>query len=32
MAVSGDGDTVFFNYRVRTGDDAGRWFGVVSIP
>jgi hypothetical protein len=32
MAVSGDGDTVFFSYRVRSGDDKGRYFGVVEIP
>lgn len=31
MAVSGDGDTIFFSYRDRSGDDAGRWFGVVEI-
>lgn len=32
MAVSGDGDTIFFSYRVRSGDDKGRWFGVVEVP
>lgn len=32
MAVSGDGDTVFFSYRIRSGDDKGRYFGVVEIP
>ncbi|MBV1871429.1 MAG: hypothetical protein KUG83_02665 [Gammaproteobacteria bacterium] len=32
MTVSGDGDTVFFNYRDRSGSDQGQWFGVVTIP
>lgn len=31
MAVSGDGDTVFFSYQDRTGDDKGRWFGAVEV-
>ena len=32
MTVSGDGDTVFFSYRIRSGDNKGRYFGVVEIP
>lgn len=32
MAVSGDGDTVYFSYRVRSGDNKGRYFGVIEIP
>lgn len=32
MTVSGDGSAVFYSYRVRKGDDKGRWFGVVQIP
>ena len=31
MTVSGDGGTVFFSYRDRSGEDKGRWLGVVEI-
>ncbi len=31
MAVSGDGGTVFFSYRDRSGDDAGYWLGAVEL-
>lgn len=32
MTVSGDGDTVFYSYRVRGGDDDGRWMAAIQIP
>ena len=32
MTVSGDGGTVYFSYRVRSGDNKGRHFGVIEIP
>ncbi|MCP4326450.1 MAG: hypothetical protein GY787_32380 [Alteromonadales bacterium] len=32
MTVSGDGDTVYFSYRIRSGDNKGRHFGVIEMP
>ncbi len=32
MTVSGDGGTVYFSFRVRSGDNKGRHFGVIKMP
>ncbi|ALO35277.1 hypothetical protein CMT41_11500 [Colwellia sp. MT41] len=32
MAVSGDGDTVIYSNRIRSGDNKGRWLSAVVIP